>query len=106
MGSNIKYTTNPASTWSNATVPVGIGAVNTVKWSGTYWLAGTSGTTDLLISYDGITWTNASPAVRMDAKYDLAWNGVDWVAVGNNGTGNPLQATIEFTDINDNIEKT
>lgn len=100
VGSNIKYTTNPASTWLNATVPAGIGAVNTVKWSGTYWLAGTSALTDLLISYDGITWTNASPAVRMDAKYDLAWNGVDWVAVGNNGTGNPLQATIEFTDIN------
>jgi len=100
VGSNIKYTSNPASTWSNANLPTGIGAVNTVKWSGSYWLAGTSGITDLIISIDGITWTDASPAVRMDAKYDLAWNGIDWVGVGNNVTANPLQATIEFTDVN------
>jgi hypothetical protein len=100
VGSNIKYTTNPASTWSNATTPFGIGAVNTVKWSGSYWLAGTSGSTDLLISRNGIIWSNAGPAVRMDAKYDIAWNGVDWVAVGNNDTSDPSQATIEFTDIN------
>jgi hypothetical protein len=100
VGSNIKYTTNPTSTWSNATTPFGIGAVNTVKWSGSYWLAGTSGSTDLLISRNGIVWTNAAPAVRMDAKNDIAWNGVDWVAVGNNDTGDPAQATIEFTDIN------
>lgn len=101
VGSNIKYTSNPASTWSNANVPIGIGAVNTVKWAGSYWLAGTSGSTDLLISYDGVTWTDAAPNVRMDAIYDLAWNGLAWAAVGNNGTGNPLQATIKFTDLND-----
>jgi hypothetical protein len=100
-GSNIKYTTNPASTWSNANVPIGIGAVNTVKWAGYHWLAGTSGFTSLLISYDGVTWSNAAPAVRMDAIYDLAWNGLAWAAVGNNASANPLQATIEYTDIND-----
>lgn len=101
VGSNIKYTTNPASTWSNANVPIGIGAVNTVKWAGYHWLAGTSGLTDLLISYDGIIWSDAAPAVRMDAIYDLAWNGLAWAAVGNNASANPLQATIIYTDIND-----
>ena len=101
VGSNIKYTTNPASTWSNANVPIGIGAVNTVKWAGYHWLAGTSGLTDLLISYDGITWSDAAPAVRMDAIYDLAWNGLAWAAVGNNASANPLQTTIIYTDIND-----
>jgi hypothetical protein len=37
----------------------------------------------------------------MDAIYDLAWNGLAWAAVGNNASANPLQATIEYTDIND-----
>lgn len=101
VGSNIKYTTNPASTWLNANVPIGITAVNTVKWAGSYWLAGSSGLTSLLISYDGVTWSDAAPAVRMDAINDLAWNGLAWAAVGNNASGNPLQRTIEYTDIND-----
>lgn len=100
-GSTIRYTTNPALGWSNASVPGGTNAVNTVKWSGSYWLAGTSGTTDLLISYDGVTWVDAAPAVRMEAINDLAWNGLAWAAVGNNVFGNPAQATIEFTDLND-----
>jgi len=100
-GSTIRYTTNPALGWSNATVPGGTNAVNTVKWSGSYWLAGTSGTTDLLISYDGVTWVDAAPAVGMEAINDLAWNGLTWAAVGNNVFGNPAQATIEFTDLND-----
>ena len=101
VGSNIKYTTNPASTWLNANVPIGVTAVNTVKWGGSHWLAGSSGLTSLLISYDGITWSDAAPAVSMDAINDLAWNGLAWAAVGNNASGNPLQRTIEYTDIND-----
>jgi hypothetical protein len=101
VGSNIKYTTNPASTWLNANLPIGITAVNTVKWAGSYWLAGSAGSTDLLISNDGITWTDALPAVRMDYINDLAWNGLAWAAVGNNASGNPLQTTIKYTDISD-----
>jgi len=98
--SNIKYTTNPALRWSNANiVAVGTYGVTSVKWSGTYWLAGTSGSTDLLQSSDGINWSDAVPLNRMDQINDLTWNGIQWVAVGINSAFYPFQS-IQFTDLN------
>jgi len=102
----IKYTTNPSAGWSNAIIPSGSGlyAVNTVKWSGSYWLAGTSlYTLNLLRSYDGINWSDASfPAnTQMDSLNSLAWNGYNWVAVGTNSSrGDAPFTNIKYTDAN------
>ena len=83
-GSNIKWSANPSTGWNNATVPGGSYAVNCVKWSGTYWLAGTSVTSpNLLTSADGKVWTDVAAAVTMDSINDLAWNGLGLVAVGS-----------------------
>jgi hypothetical protein len=93
---SIKYSVNPASGWTNATIPAGSYSVLCVKWSGTYWLAGTSvNSPNLLISYDGITWTNAAPAIVMDSINGLAWNGLAWVSVGNNSV--PPYTNIQYT---------
>jgi len=104
-GSNIKYTTDPALGWSNANIIFGgTLAVNSVKWSDSYWLAGTTGTTDLLQSSDGVTWSNANtvPFNRMDTTNDLMWNGLNWAAVGSNATYFSSEFySIKFTDIND-----
>ena len=103
---SIKYTTDPSVGWSNATIPTGTGpyAVNTVKWSGSYWLAGTSlYTLNLLTSYDGINWSDALfPAnTQMDSLNALAWNGYNWVAVGtNSGSGDAPYTNIKYTDAN------
>ena len=92
----IKYTINPASGWTNATIPAGSYSVICVKWSGTYWLAGTTiNSPNLLISYDGITWTNAAPAIEMDSINGLAWNGLAWVSVGNKSA--PPFTNIHYT---------
>ena len=92
----IKYSINPASGWTNATIPAGSYSIKSIKWSGTYWLAGTSVTSpNLLISYDGITWTNAAPASVMDSINGLAWNGLAWVSVGSNSS--PPYTNIQYT---------
>ena len=92
----IKYSINPASGWTNATIPGVSYSVKCVKWSGSYWLAGTSVTSpNLLISYDGITWTNAAPAITMDSINGLAWNGLAWVSVGSNSI--PPFTNIQYT---------
>jgi hypothetical protein len=93
-GSPIKWSADPLLGWNNATVPpkpVGSPvpyAVNCIKWSGTYWLAGTSDIyINLLSSPDGKTWTDVSPLNTMDSIKSLAWNGLSWVSVGS-GTSN------------------
>jgi hypothetical protein len=94
----IKYTTDPSTNWSNATVPVGSYGVNTVKWSGIYWLAGTSrNSPNLLQSSDGITWSDALPAQQMDAIYSMGWNGYNWVSVGSN-QNIPPYSVINYTN--------
>lgn len=114
VGSNIKYTTNPTIGWSNATIlnrttPNTDGLlIQTVKWNGSYWLAGTSGqnTSNFLKSSDGITWSNASPLIYMDSINSLAWNGTSWVAVGvgsNSGLGKNIFSTDSAGSWNSNL---
>ena len=98
-GSRIKYSVNPMLGWSNASILAsGTFAINTVKWSGSYWLAGTSGLYDLLQSSDGKIWTAVVKATRMDEINDLAWNGQHWSAVGINSAYYPFN-NILFTDL-------
>ena len=98
----IKYTTNPSIGWSNATVAAGSYGVNAVKWSGTYWLAGTSvNSPNILVSSDGMKWSNALPAQQMEAVYSLGWNGYNWVSVGSNdNVGAFPYANMKYTDVN------
>ena len=103
VGSNIKYTADPTLGWSNATILGSVTpysfTVNTLKWNGSYWLAGTSNanTSNFLKSADGITWSNASPAIYMDSVNALAWNGFAWVAVGLGSNAN-IGNNIFYTD--------
>jgi len=103
---SIKYTTNPSGNWSNAIIPSGSGpyGVNTVKWSGSYWFAGTTlYSLNLLRSYDGINWSDDSFPVntQMESLNSLAWNGYNWVAVGTNTSrGDPPFTNIKYTDAN------
>ena len=105
-GNSIKYTTNPSVGWSNATIPSASGpySVNTVKWSGSYWLAGTSlYSLNLLQSYDGINWSDAlfPSNTQMDSMNRLCWNGYNWVAVGTNSSrGDAPYTNIKYTDAN------
>jgi hypothetical protein len=98
----IKYTTDPSLGWSNA-ILTGVPLphpfpIRTVKWNGSYWLAG-AGPTNLnfLQSTDGITWSNVTPLITMDSINGLAWNGFAWVAVGL-GSNINLGNNIFYTD--------
>ena len=94
----IFYSRDPSIGWTSATiVPTGLTGIYSVRWSGTYWLAGTSGFSELLYSTDGITWTDNTPPIRMDFVKSLAWNGLNWGAVGTNLT-TPPYATIMYTN--------
>jgi hypothetical protein len=94
----IFYSTDPSVGWTPATiVPTGVTGIYSVRWSGTYWLAGTSGFSELLYSTDAITWTDITPAIRMDSATSLAWNGLNWGAVGRNES-TPPYTTIMYTD--------
>ena len=111
-GTPIQYTSNPSNGWSNVNF-IGYGppysfTVNTIKWNGTYWIAGTNsgiiGTNtgsmthspNLLTSLDGINWAGAFPTISIDIVNGLAWNGFSWVSVGSNsGYGN---SNIIYTD--------
>ena len=103
---SIKYTVNPSAGWLNAIIPSGSGlyGVNTVKWSGSYWLAGTSlYSMNLLISYDGINWSDASFPLntQMDSLNALTWNGYNWVALGTNSNrGDAPFTNIKYTNAN------
>lgn len=93
----IKYSYSPEAGWTDATYPSPntLSQVNTVKWNGSYWLAGGSGTdttNNLLQSTDGISWTSVNPANTMTSVNGLSWNGFHWVAVGSN--------TVLYTDTN------
>lgn len=84
IGSRIKWSENPSVGWTDASIPIGSYAVNCIKWSGTYWLAGTSiQNPNLLSSSDGKTWTDITPLNVMDSIKGLAWNGLSWVSVGS-----------------------
>jgi hypothetical protein len=99
----IYYTNNPINGWTaSTTIPSGLTSIYTVRWSGTYWLAGTSGTCQLIRSVDGITWVDASPPInsKLDSIRSLAWNGLNWGAVGINTATAPFM-TIIYTDQND-----
>ena len=99
----IFYTNNPMNGWTTATtIPAGLTGIYTVRWSGTYWLAGTSGSCQLIKSIDGIIWIDASPPTtsKLDSIKSLAWNGLNWCAVGINGSTPPYM-TIIYTDQND-----
>lgn len=98
----IKYTTNPSVGWSNAILtgitPPYIYPVTTVKWNGSYWLAGSGPTNaNFLQSANGITWSNVTPLITMDSINGLAWNGFAWVAVGLGSNAN-LGNNIFYTD--------
>lgn len=99
----IKYTDNIGGILSNASYPninQTLRQINTVKWNGSYWLAGGSGDyildPTLLKSSNGIDWLIARQDKKLDSYYDLAWNGYNWVAVGSDSTG----SNILYTDIN------
>jgi hypothetical protein len=103
VGSNIKYTTDPTLGWSNASIlgsslPYSF-TITTLKWNGSYWLAGTSNanTSNFLQSANGITWSNASPVIYMDSINGLSWNGFAWVAVGLGSNAN-IGNNIFYTD--------
>jgi len=76
--------------------------LNTVKWNGSYWLAGGTGdssqTPTLLTSTDGIKWNGVYLNNPINIYNDLAWNGYQWVAVGSDPTG----SNILYTDVNGN----
>jgi hypothetical protein len=94
----IFYSRDPSIGWTPATIlAMGLTGIYSVRWSGTYWLAGTSGSSELLYSGDGITWVDNTPTIRMDSAKSLAWNGLNWGAVGTNVT-TPPYATIMYTD--------
>jgi len=94
----ISYTTNPSSTWTPVTQTLlsNLTRANTVGWSGSNWLAGTSGQHALIKSTDGINWSDATPLNTMEFVSGLGWNGFSWVAVGGNGF--PPYNTIIYTD--------
>ena len=98
----IKYTINIGTPFINATYPntnTSLISMNTVKWNGSYWLAGGSGnpTEDptLLKSLNGITWSDALAEETLTSYQDLSWNGYFWGAVGSN----PGNSNILYTDI-------
>jgi hypothetical protein len=94
----IFYSRDPSIGWTPATIlQTGLTGIYSVRWAGTYWLAGTSGSSELLYSGDGITWVDNTPSIRMDSANSLAWNGLNWGAVGTNVT-TPPYATIMYTD--------
>ena len=94
----IFYSRDPSIGWTPATIlQTGLTGIYSVRWAGTYWLAGTSGSSELLYSGDGITWVDNTPSIRMDSANSLAWNGLNWGAVGTNLT-TPPYATIMYTD--------
>lgn len=100
-GNLIKYSSTPSVSWSNATYPsVGPSTMNTVKWNGSYWLAGGSGASinanNLLQSSNGSSWSYANPTTMMSSIQGLAWNGYKWVAVGTD----PVVSSILYTDTN------
>ena len=100
-GNLIKYSSSPSLVWSNATYPsVGPSTMNTVKWNGSYWLAGGSGASinanNLLQSSNGSSWSYANPTTMMSSIQGLAWNGYKWVAVGTD----PVVSSILYTDTN------
>jgi hypothetical protein len=99
----IKYTTSIGAPFINATYPninASLTSMNTVKWNGSYWLAGGEGepTQDptLLTSLNGITWSDALAEETLKSYQDLSWNGYFWAAVGSNPDG----SNILYTDIN------
>ena len=97
---SIYYTNNPINGWTAATtIPTGLTGIYTVRWSGTYWLAGTSGSCQLIRSLDGIIWVDASPPTtsKLDSINSLAWNGLNWGAVGTNNVTPPFM-TILYSD--------
>ena len=99
LGRLIKYSSTPSVTWTNATYPtVGVpSTLNTVKWNGTYWLAGGSGgVSTMLSSFNGNTWSIANPTVMVSSIQGLSWNGYKWVAVG----ADPTVSSILYTDTN------
>ena len=98
-GSILKYSSSPSIAWSDATYPLS-GApstMNTVRWNGSYWLAGgAGGVNTLLKSTDGMSWITANPTPIMSSIYGLSWNGYSWVAVG----ADPVISSILYTDTN------
>ena len=97
----IKYTNNISRPLSNSTYPNvnnTLTSMNTVKWNGSYWLAGGSGDPSqdptLLTSPDGITWSDALANIELTSYNDLSWNGYQWVVVGSN----PNSSNILYTD--------
>lgn len=94
----ISYTTDPSSTWTPVIQQLlsNLSGAHTVRWSGSEWLAGTSGQTTLIKSTDGIIWSDATPLNSMEVVLGLAWNGFSWVAVGENAS--PPYNTIAYTD--------
>lgn len=93
---SIKYTSIPNSSWSNAVYPTEPTQMNSVKWNGTYWLAGGTGVSTLLTSSDGITWSYPNSFTTLSTIHGLSWNGYNWVAVGSNSS----RSTIQYTDSN------
>jgi hypothetical protein len=88
-GSPIKYTTNPLSGWSNATgTGLNTEIINSVKWSGSYWLAGTKQTGKIWTSSDGIQWTNITSIASLANINTIGWNGYKWAAVGSDALTN------------------
>ena len=102
----IKYTNNIGEPFSNAEYPnsntvTSLTSMNTVKWNGSYWLAGGTGDPasdpTLLKSLDGITWSNAIAEAEptLNSFQDLSWNGYIWAAVGSHTDS----SNILYTDV-------
>ena len=86
-GSPIKYTTNPLSVWSNTTGPnLNTEVIDSIRWSGSYWLAGSRIGGNIWKSSDAIEWINVASAGPLTTISDIAWNGTMWTAVGSNTT--------------------
>ena len=99
----IKYTNNISGGFTDASYPnsnttTTLTSMNTVKWSGSYWLAGGTSedpSTDpnLLKSFNGVTWLDAEAEESLRSFEDLSWNGYLWTAVGSNPDGSNILYT-------------
>ena len=62
--------------------PNNIISVNTIKYNGSIWVAGTNGVNTMAYSYNGITWVGLGNTIFSTGCYDIQWNGRIWVATG------------------------
>jgi hypothetical protein len=81
-GTTRVYTSPDSITWTSRTIPAS--GVDFIAHNGLMWVAGRSGTTQMIYSVDGEVWVeSAFPSASL--WQDVAWNGSVWVAIAQGG---------------------